>query len=482
MGGVVNVMEVQHFISQYLREIESGNAAIFAGAGLSVGAGYVNWKELLRPLADELQLNVDEEHDLVALAQYHENKFNRQRISQQLLNEMAIEQDPTANHKLLASLPISTYWTTNYDKLIESSLTAVKKVVDVKHTNDQLAVTKPKRDAVLYKMHGDIDTPNNTVLTRNEYEKYPYTHAPFITALSGDLVSKTFLFIGFSFTDPNLHHVLSNIRIQFEGNQRNHYCILRRENRADYADEAKFARAETRQQLFAEDLGRFHINVVFIDEFEDATQILEQISRLHKRKAVFVSGSAADFGSWNRTNTEEALQGLGRTLIDQDYKIVSGVGLGVGNALISGAIQSAYQKQFSHIEDKLVMRPFPQYIEDHAQRAEIWHSYRKDLIGKAGIAIFILGNKLADDDVVIADGVLKEYEIAKQLDLVIVPVGFSGFAAELIWQETMASFEETFPEDNGEIRALYESLGSATDNPMEMISRVIDTLNALLKE
>lgn len=102
--------------------------------------------------------------------------------------------------------------------------------------------------------------------------------------------------------------------------------------------------------------------------------------------------------------------------------------------------------------------------------------------GKAGIAIFILGNKLADDDVVIADGVLKEYEIAKQLDLVIVPVGFSGFAAEQIWQETMASFEETFPEDNGEIRALYESLGSATDNPMEMISKVIDTLNALLKE
>ncbi|QSX39104.1 SIR2 family protein [Shewanella sedimentimangrovi] len=475
-------MDVQHFIKQYLREIESGNAAIFAGAGLSVGAGYVNWKELLRPLAEELKLNVDEEHDLVALAQYHENKFNRQRISQQLLNEMAIEQAPTANHKLLASLPISTYWTTNYDKLIESTLTSVKKVVDVKYTNDQLAVTKPKRDVVLYKMHGDIDTPNNTVLTRNEYEKYPHSHAPFITALSGDLVSKTFLFIGFSFTDPNLHHVLTNIRIQFEGNQRNHYCILRRENRADYNDEATFVRAETRQQLFADDLGRFHINVVFIDEFEEVTQILEHISRLYKRKTVFVSGSASDFGNWSQSNTEDALQGLGRTLIDQDYRLVSGIGLGIGNALISGAIQSAYQKQFSHLDERLIMRPFPQYIEDHVQRAEIWHCYRQDLIGKAGIAIFILGNKQSDGDVVVADGVLKEFEIAKKLNLAIVPVGFSGFAAEQIWQETIAHFEEIFPGDNGEIRALYETLGRATDNPMEMISRVLDVLNALSKE
>ena len=475
-------MEVEHFIEQYLSEIESGNAAVFAGAGLSVAAGCVDWKNLLRPLARELNLDVDEEHDLVSLAQYYVNEFNRQRVSQQILNEMGTENTPTANHSLLASLPISTYWTTNYDRLIEKSLETEHKVVDAKYTKEQLANTKPKRDVVLYKMHGDIETPNNTVLTRNEYEKYPVSHAPFVTALSGDLVSKTFLFIGFSFTDPNLHHVLTNIRVQFEDNQRNHYFILRRENRKDYADEASFARGETRQQLFAEDLGRFHINVIFIDEYQEITEILGEIYRLHKRKSVFVSGSAADFGTWKQSSTEEALQSLGKALIDQDYKLVTGVGLGIGNVLISGAIQSAYQKQFSHLEDRLVMRPFPQYISDEADRKKIWEQYRYDLIEKAGVAVFVLGNKKIGEDIILAEGVLEEYRIAKELGLVIVPIGCSGFVAKKIWDEVMASFDDIFPNDDGKLKKLYEALGAETDNPLELISRTINTLNALAKE
>jgi len=43
-----------------------------------------------------------------------------------------------------------------------------------------------------------------TVLTRDDYEQYhlEQSRGPFVTALSGDLVEKTFLFLGFSFTDP----------------------------------------------------------------------------------------------------------------------------------------------------------------------------------------------------------------------------------------------------------------------------------------
>ncbi|NUO81259.1 hypothetical protein HUU05_14360, partial [candidate division KSB1 bacterium] len=40
---------------------------------------------------------------------------------------------------------------------IENSLERNGKVPDVKYTNKQLATTRPKRDAVVYKMHGDVD-------------------------------------------------------------------------------------------------------------------------------------------------------------------------------------------------------------------------------------------------------------------------------------------------------------------------------------
>ena len=65
------------FINAFVTEINNGDAAIFAGAGLSASLGFVNWKGLLKDLADELNLNIDKEHDLLSIAQYHFNKFKR---------------------------------------------------------------------------------------------------------------------------------------------------------------------------------------------------------------------------------------------------------------------------------------------------------------------------------------------------------------------------------------------------------------------
>lgn len=56
---------------------------------------------------------------------------------------------------ILSRLSIRTYWTTNYDSLIEDSFRASGKIVDVKCTLEQLVNTKPNREAVVYKMNGD---------------------------------------------------------------------------------------------------------------------------------------------------------------------------------------------------------------------------------------------------------------------------------------------------------------------------------------
>jgi len=102
--------EVELFIKDSLKEIREDNAAIFAGAGLSASAGFVNWRELLRPLADELRLDIDRETDLVAVAQYHcnENAGNRHRLNQSIIDQLTVGVTPTANHRILARLPIST--------------------------------------------------------------------------------------------------------------------------------------------------------------------------------------------------------------------------------------------------------------------------------------------------------------------------------------------------------------------------------------
>ncbi len=470
------------FIQRFLNELEENNVAIFAGAGLSSSAGYVNWKELIRPLADELELDVDEEHDLVGVAQYYLNDNGRNRISQQLMNNIATAKEPTKNHDVLSRLPIKTFWTTNYDKLIEKSLEKSGKIVDVKYTNNHLALTKQKRNAIVYKMHGDIDHPDSAILTKDDYEKYALKKAPYITALSGDLVSKTFLFIGFSFTDPNLDYIMARVRVYFEEHQRQHYCIFKRCHVDDYDNEAQFSNAVTRQDLLIKDLARFQMKTLLVDKYSDITDILCKVERGYNRRTVFLSGSAHDFGQWAQSEVETFLYKLGATLIANNYKISSGIGLGIGNAFITGAIQSIYGYNNGHVNDYLNMKPFPQYIEDPQLREKTWTKYRYEIIGSAGIALFFMGNKLLEGDVVLSDGMKEEFNIAQELGLAIIPIGCSGFMAKDIWEEVMVEVSKYYDVSNKQLIAAVNELGKNVEKPDHLISKVIHIINLISKE
>ena len=115
--------EIAAFIDRYVKEIQNDNAAIFVGAGFSKSAGYVDWKNLLKGIADELGLDIDKEFDLVSLAQYYYNKNrNRSIINDIILDEFSRDQSIDKNHRIIAQWPIFTYWTTNYDSLIENAL------------------------------------------------------------------------------------------------------------------------------------------------------------------------------------------------------------------------------------------------------------------------------------------------------------------------------------------------------------------------
>ena len=169
---------------------------MFIGAGFSKNSGFVDWKELIRKIADDLELDVDKEYDLVALAQYCYNKNgNRSIINDTIFNEFTKEATIDENHKIMAQLPIFTFWTTNYDTLIEDALTDANRIVDKKSKNKHLSLTKAHRDAIVYKMHGDKSDPDEAVLIKDDYEKYYREHTSFITTLSGDLISKTFLLV-----------------------------------------------------------------------------------------------------------------------------------------------------------------------------------------------------------------------------------------------------------------------------------------------
>ena len=126
--------EIEAFIKDFVKDLAENNGAIFAGAGMSKGTGYVDWSELQNDIANEIGLQVKIESDLISLAQYHVNeRGGKAGIIKKILQEFSEQAESSENHKLLARLPISTFWTTNYDKLIETALRNQRKIVDVKY-------------------------------------------------------------------------------------------------------------------------------------------------------------------------------------------------------------------------------------------------------------------------------------------------------------------------------------------------------------
>jgi hypothetical protein len=435
--------EVEAFIRDFAKDLDAGNAAVFAGAGMSRGSGYVDWPELLRDIALEIGLNVDREYDLISLAQFHVNQLRSPaKLARRIVEEFSHQAKSSATHEILAQLPIRTYWTTNYDTLIEDAIKAAFKVPDVKHEVDQLSTTRPKRDVVIYKMHGDVHHANKAILYKEQYEQYYQSHAPFVTALMGDLVSKTFLFIGFSFTDPNLDYVLSRLH---SGTKRNHYCFMKKEQ-IDLAEDEELKNYRKRkQELRVDDLKRYGIQVLLIDDYLDVPKILEAIEARFLKKTVFIAGSAESYGTWERQEALNFVHSLTKRLILSNLRVVNGFGWGIGSAVINGALEAIYATPEKYSEEQLVMRPFPQFPTRDQDIASLWEQYRQRMIALSGIAIFIFGNKAATDgSIVVANGMIREFEIAVSHDRIPIPVGVTGFAAKQIADQVLGASDKYY--------------------------------------
>jgi len=468
---------IASFVDTYVEAVRDQNAAVLAGAGLSIPAGFVDWKGLLREIASDVGLDVDREDDLITVAQYHHNKLGRHKINQAIVNEFAVRAVLTENHKILASLPIRTFWTTNYDSLIEQALRSAGKTADIKATVENLTTTAHGRDAVVYKMHGDVSQPDKAVVTREDYELYSTTRQLFSTALQGDLVSKTFLFLGFSFNDPNLSYILGHIRALLGTNVRHHYCLLRKVHQRDFTTRAHFHYARAKQELQVDDLRRYGIIGLVVNDYSDYTGVLKQVSNRYRRSRVFISGSAADYAPWTKPNAERLIQEIARQLSKHGFGIVSGYGLGVGAHVTNGVLDQLDREGTRVVDDRLIMRAFPLEIRDASERKRRWTEYRQQLLDEAGIAVFLFGNKEDSSGAVIAaDGVKEEFEIAVQKDIAIVPVGCTGSVSGDLHTRVLTAFTKYYPASG--YRQLFTSLRKK-GRPATVAARVVTLVKKL---
>lgn len=474
-----------YYLDRMVDELKSGYLCVFAGAGLSAASGYVDWKTLLKPMGQQLGLNMN--MDLTVLAQYYKNKFTRDELNRRMLEEFAKIPQRNDNMEILASMPITRYWTTNYDSVIEDTLRKKGKNVDVIKDQLQFKYHSPDRDVVVFKMHGDKELPDKAILCKDDYEMYDEDRIIFTQGLMMDLISNTFLFIGFSFSDPNLDRIISIVRRNFKGETlKKHYCFLRDIRLEDYMGQdgdfnrvkEQYIQDKNAQEYKIDYMKKYGIETILVDEFGQITQMLKYMSDKLKLNSIFISGGLNsekpnEYGEFQVMHkgtlgkAETFIMDLSNTLIAKKYKLVTGFGIGVGNYVVAGAYKNRDERSQTKVEDRVYIQPMISVEDD---RLDIKNQIREELLEKCGIVISIFGKSAPDVDreALERDGTYLEYKISKNIGKIVIPIGATGFTSRIIYNEENAQWQE---QDK-----IYHVLGESTVDNGELISNILQAI------
>lgn len=246
-----------------LKKMLSNQSVIpFVGAGISMSvkdaAGnslFPSWKELLQKAADKIEgeERKDDVNYIKYAARSGRGTLEAAKVAKELLgtkkwNDFLVEKldieysscDPQSLRTaekiwLLGSKLIVT---TNYDKVLDWSCPPDTKndltrwIIEAAHGLASSLRERVKKPTVWH-LHGRIDNVDKIILTPDGYEKLyqenisEVQYKSALSTLKNYLVSRTLLFIGFSFQDENLCSQLKIAKDIFQDNIDNHFVLIK---------------------------------------------------------------------------------------------------------------------------------------------------------------------------------------------------------------------------------------------------------------
>lgn len=279
-------------ISEFGSLVEAGSAALFIGAGISVGAGLPSWSDIADVLRERAGIP-SEITDASLVAEYFALREGGHAALDAALLKILSQRSAHATRALisLADIPVSEFWTTNYDTLIEDNLPNEGTVV-VADDADYARKRARKAERRVIKIHGTLANSGNSgeqqwvvppVMTRGDFERYPQEHPILWPALKAGYLSRSMLFLGISFDDPNLHvlQALSRAIPPSQGGPP-HYAVMRVPETANELDVWRWRR---------EDLEKSGVRICEISRFDELDRICADLARRSRPKQIFVGGS-----------------------------------------------------------------------------------------------------------------------------------------------------------------------------------------------
>ena len=144
----------------------------------------------------------------------------------------------------------NSIWTTNFDQVLENNLNKLGKITNVISKQSDLISNDLNKNINIFKLNGDIRDIQNAVITKGDLEKYGDDHDYFLAFFKRELITKTFLFLGYSFTDSLVLPCVSELGRAFKNNQPHHYTIIKKSNCSDFQSFIKDLEGFTYYSIF----------------------------------------------------------------------------------------------------------------------------------------------------------------------------------------------------------------------------------------
>ncbi|MFC5822184.1 SIR2 family protein [Nonomuraea harbinensis] len=404
--------------------VMAGNAALFVGAGLSQAAGHPGWPQLLEGPRSRAAIPKAVE-DLPLAAQYfvQETPGGREALESHILSTLSgVEVRATEGHRLLARLPVDDIWTTNYDCLIEEAIPDATVVADEADLSDRQMAGHRR----VMKMHGSLSRElqpgwlSAPVITRRDYEEYEALHPRMWSLLQATFLTRSFLFLGFSFTDPNVEVLLRLSRALRSIGTPEHFTVLRRPSDPENA---------RLHDLRVRDLEDSGIGVCEVLDFDELTPMINRLVRRTRARRLFLSGS--DSG---QADYLELCRTLGYELAHEPVSLVSLAGttaleisFAFGGSLIA-------EERYDPDRVRFYFRPRPQQptpqlgerIGTAVYTALPKEELRSAVMAESRALLVVGGGETTRDEVF----------TAIEQGMPIVPVARSGGTALDVWTST----------------------------------------------
>lgn len=426
-------MPISHsaFVETYGQAILSGNAAVFVGAGLSRAASYPDWGQLLAPM--QARCNIPDHQDLPLVAEYitlDPANGGRDALVAHILTEMtAVPPEPTASHQTLQKLAIKEIWTTNYDRLLE---TAIPEAVVIAGETATHEIASHQR--AIIKMHGSVGA-NGTwqqqpVITRTDYERYELEHPRTWTVLRSSYMSRTMLFLGFSFSDPNIEILLRLARTLRTASGDRHIAIMKPPNGTNDTDDDRRI-----HQLRVTDLENSGVTVCQIEDHGDIPKLLADLALRTRPPRIFISGSSG-LAEATHEQDEEILgpwsSAVAATLVDETEWQIHSL-RGPAGWLTSRNVARTRLKENNYDPSQLVLHfrgknEAPDAPPERVGTSIYTNLSREQLVpqvlDKCRALVAIRGGRRSAE----------EMDWANDRNVAVIPVAGSGGAAHNYWQ------------------------------------------------